>query len=181
MDKIYTLFQNYSLNAIGTLSDPLPFYKELHNNKNVLHIENKYFTDEDAKYFKEKLKNKFTIFISDIRLSDINDLREEREVRAHDDQINQYNWTKIFNADISFLKFKIPRFKNKYTYFEGELYIQPFAPVSTTESRLVCKKNAKDKIYDLNDYEDKFYYHNRILRVCDYSKLHKYKYKYFNL
>lgn len=166
-------------NCYWYLIDPLPFYKKLYNNKNVLYIKNKYFTDEDAKYFKEKLKNKFTIFISDIRVSDIKDLREEREVRAHDDQINQYKWTKIFNADINFLKFKIPRFKNQYTYFEGELYIQPFAPRTTTETRLVCKKNAKDKIYNLNDYEDKFYYHNRILRVCDYSKLHNYKYKYF--
>jgi hypothetical protein len=166
-------------NCFWYLIDPNPFYKKLYNNKNVLHIENKYFTDEDAIYFKEKLKNKFTVFISDIRISDIEDIREKREYRALDDQTNQYNWTKIFNADIHFLKFKIPRIKNKYKYFDGKLYLQPFAPVTSTETRLVVKKNPKDKIYDLSDYEDKFYYHNRILRVCDYSKLHNYKYKYF--
>ena len=97
----------------------------------------------------------------------------------YDDQSLQYKWCKIFNADISFLKFKIPRFKNKYKYFDGKLFIQPFPPTTTNKSRLVVKKNPVDKIYDLNDYEDKFYYHNRILRVCNYSKLHNYKYKYF--
>lgn len=166
-------------NIYWYLIDPNPFYKELYKNKKVLYIKNEYFTNEHAVFFKNKLKNKFTVFISDIRVSDIEDLREEREVRADCDQINQYNWCKILNADISFLKFKIPRFKKKYKYFDGDLFIQPFGPITTTESRLVIKKNPTDKIYDLNDYEDKFYYHNRILRVCDYSKLHNNKYKYF--
>ena len=180
--NIYLLSKLFP-NCFWYLIDPNPFYEKLYNNEKILHIENKYFTDDDAKYFKNKLKNKFTIFISDIRITsaihDKNFDRDKREKQAYDDQSLQYEWCKIFNADISFLKFKIPRFKNKYKYFDGKLFIQPFPPPTTNESRLVVKKNPVDKIYDLNDYEDKFYYHNRILRVCNYSKLHNYKYKYF--
>ena len=38
-------------------------------------------------------------------------------------------------------------------YFDCDLFIQPFGPITTTESRLVIKKNPTDKIYDLNDYK----------------------------
>ena len=130
--------------------------------------------------FKKKLKNKYTVFICDIRDLSLHDDRNYSESIINTDMQSQYKWCKTFNADISFLKFRIPRFKeNQFKYLEGMIYIQPFANTTTTETRLVSKKNAKDKIYFLDDYEDKLYYHNRILRVCDYSKLHNYKYKYF--
>ena len=167
-------------NCYWYLIDPSPFYKELHlNNDNILHMSHELFTNKDAHYFREKLKGKFTVFISDIRNLTIENDWSLHEIYIDKDMYYQYNWCKIFNADISFLKFRIPRLSNEYTYFDGELFIQPFAPLTTTETRLVVKKNAKDKIYYLNDYEDKIYYHNRILRVCNYSKLHNYKYKYF--
>ena len=143
-------------------------------------MSNKYFTNDDAQYFKKKLKNKYTIFISDIRDTDLNEQSNIGEIIINSDMNSQYNWCKILNADISFLKFRMPRLnQNENKFIDGEIYIQAFANTTTTETRLVTKKNAKDKIYYLDDYEDKLYYHNRILRVCDYSKLHKYKYKYF--
>ena len=166
-------------NCYWYLIDPLPYYKQLHDNDKILHMSNKFFTNKDAEYFKQKLKNKFTLFISDIRNRYDDKNWTLNEINIDKDMIYQSNWCKIFNADYSFLKFRVPRLTNKYTYLEGELFLQPFATVSTTEARLVVKKNAQDKIYDLDDYEDKLYYHNRILRVCDYSKLHNYKLKYF--
>jgi hypothetical protein len=166
-------------NCYWYLIDPNNFYVKLHDNNKILYMSNTFFTNENAHYFKKKLKNKFTVFICDTRNLDTFDNRDLKEFKYDKDMYYQYNWCKIFNADISFLKFRIPRFPNEYTYFDGELFIQPFAPVTTNETRLVVKKNAKDKIYYLNDYEDKLYYHNRILRVCNYSKLHNYKYKYF--
>ena len=90
---------------------------------------------------------------------------ENREFIINTDIENQYNWCKLFNADIRSLKFRIPILTNKYKYFDGEIYIQPFAREDSTETRLICKKNAKDKIYNKDDYEGKMYYHNRIFRV----------------
>lgn len=175
------LLSKFFPNIFWYVIDPLPFYEKLYKSEKVLYMSNKYFNEEDAKYFKDKLKNKYTVFISDVRLADVYDLREIREIRVNNDQIKQYKWCKIFNADISFLKFRIPRLDQKeYKYFEGELFLQPFASITSTETRLVVKKNAKDKVYSLNDYEDKLYYHNRILRVANYSKTIKEKVKYFD-
>lgn len=174
------LLSKFFPNIYWYLIDPLPFYEKMHTNPKILYMSNKYFTDKDAEYFKKKLKNKYTIFISDIRLADQNDLREIREIRVHEDQIKQYKWCKIFNADISLLKFRIPRFCENYNYFDGEIFLQPFAPHTSTETRLVVKKNAKDKVYSLNDYEDKLYYHNRILRVANYSRVIKDKVNFFD-
>lgn len=167
-------------NIFWYLIDPLPFYQKLHTNKKILYMSNTYFTTKNAEFFKKKLKNKYTVFISDIRFADQNDLREVREIRVHNDQIKQYDWCKCFNADISLLKFRIPRFYDNYKYFDGEIFIQPFATVTTTETRLFVKKNAKDIIYNLNDYEDKLYYHNRVLRVANYSKIIKHNFKHFD-
>ena len=106
-------------------------------------MSNKYFTEKDAIYLKKKLEGKFTVFISDIRDIDIKNLNKASEIIINTDMTSQYNWCKVFNADVSFLKFRLPRFdEKKHKYFEGELYIQPFANTLTTETRLVVKKNA---------------------------------------
>ena len=179
-NNIYLLSKLYP-NCYWYLIDPSPFYNEIKKNKNFLHISNNYFTSDQALEFKKKLKNKYTVFICDIRNINMGiDGLENREFIINTDMENQYNWCKSFNADISSLKFRIPVLKDiEYKYFEGEIYIQPFASEDSTETRLICKKNAKDKIYNKDDYESKLYYHNRIFRVCNYNKLHNYKYKYF--
>ena len=166
-------------NCYWYLIDPLPFYPDLHNNNKILHMSNKFFTNKDAEFFKNKLKNKFTIFLCDIRNTFNDKDWDIHEIRISKDMYDQYNWCKIFNANVSFIKFRIPRFNNEYTYLDGDLIIQPFSPITSTESRLIVHRNAKDKIYYLDDYEDKMYYHNRILRVCNYSRLHNYEYKFF--
>lgn len=125
------------------LIDPSPFFSKLHFNKKILYMSNKYFTEKDAIYLKKKLEGKFTVFISDIRDIDIKNLNKASEIIINTDMTSQYNWCKVFNADVSFLKFRLPRFdEKKHKYFEGELYIQPFANTLTTETRLVVKKNA---------------------------------------
>ena len=177
-NNIYLLSKLYP-NCYWYLVDPSPFYHKIKKNKNFLHISNNYFTSDQALAFKKKLNGKYTVFITDIRSLNMGKDLDNREFIINTDMENQYNWCKLFNADISSLKFRIPILTNEYKYFEGELYIQPFASENSTETRLICKKNAKDKIYNKDDYEAKMYYHNRIFRVCNYKKLHNYKYKYF--
>jgi hypothetical protein len=40
---------------------------------------------------------------------------------------------------------------------------------------LVVKKNAKNIKYNLEDYENKLYFHNRVLRACSYENEHNIK------
>jgi hypothetical protein len=52
----------------------------------------------------------------------------------------------------------------KFEFFAGELYIQPWSPVSSTETRLVFDGIPGIRTYELNEYEDRFFYYNKILR-----------------
>jgi hypothetical protein len=55
----------------------------------------------------------------------------------------------------------------QYRFFSGEILLQPWAPRSSTETRLIlvgdpAKIPLRD--YSLSEYEDHFYYFNKILR-----------------
>lgn len=52
----------------------------------------------------------------------------------------------------------------EFTFFDGNIYLQPWAPVSSTESRLVFAGVPALKKYNPHEYEDKFFYYNKILR-----------------
>lgn len=155
------------------LIDPTQHYHKLQKNKNIIHIKHEFFDNNMATYYKELLKDKFTLFICDIRFRGAELVTDD----IYDNDAKQiYEWTKIFNANYSFLKFRPPRYKN-FKYLDGEIFLQPYAPITSSETRLLVKKNAKDKVYDMTDYDDKIFYHNRILRVCNYKKVHQYNIK----
>ncbi len=54
--------------------------------------------------------------------------------------------------------------ERKLEFLDGKIYIQPFAPISSTESRLVTDGKAIKDYGIQNDYEDKFFYYNNIMR-----------------
>jgi hypothetical protein len=59
----------------------------------------------------------------------------------------------------------IKDYKNKkLNYLDGKIYIQAWPGISSTESRLYIKKEDI-KVYELKNYEDKFFYYNNFLRV----------------
>lgn len=51
-----------------------------------------------------------------------------------------------------------------FTFFDGEIFIQPWAPISSTETRLVFQGAPGMRKYDAAEYEDRFFYYNKILR-----------------
>lgn len=106
-------------NCYWYLIDPLPYFKKIHDNSKIVYMSNRLFTNKDAEYFREKLKNKFTLFISDIRNRYDDKIWILNEINIDKDMVNQYNWCKIFNADSSLLKFRLSRLKNEYTYLDG--------------------------------------------------------------
>ena len=131
-------------------------------------IYQKYFTDIEC----EMYKNKNILFISDIRGEDVNN---ETQVIA--DQTMQKNWILNMKPIKSMLKFKClyghqeecsRQLKEtqscKMEYLDGKLLLQPWAPLTSTETRLIVDQYPKMKMYDCIDYEDKFAYHNNYTR-----------------
>jgi hypothetical protein len=51
-----------------------------------------------------------------------------------------------------------------FKFFDGELYLQPWAPTFSAESRLVFKGIPSIREYNIKEYEDRFFYYNNILR-----------------
>jgi hypothetical protein len=144
------------------LIDPRPHYKALYNNPKVIEVRDDYFTEDTALEYKNRLKGKFILLISDIRI-------EPTEESIHKTNLMQQEWIRIINPEYSQLKFRPPRTFKKYKYLDGKIYFQIYAAQATTETRLVVKKDAKLIDYDVEDYEGKCYYHNRVTRVSNYK------------
>ena len=74
---------------------------------------------------------------------------------------------KACKNDIDFVK-NYP--KKEFIYIKGDIYIQPYANISSTETRLVGK--IKDGLlkYDVNKYDNKFFYYNSIERTIGLHK-----------
>lgn len=145
------------------LIDPNDFDRRLHGHPQIIDCKNEFFTDSMAEAYREKLHGKRVLFISDIRL----DTNDESVLR---DQENNANWYRILDADSGYMKFRCPYYHNgPYKYYDGDFMIQPYAPVSSTESRILIRGKLIPKEYDIEEYQGKFMYFNRVLRPSHYS------------
>ena len=81
----------------------------------------------------------------------------------------QLGWWKIINPEFAMFKFRLPWQKGKTMYPKGEIYIQPFPGPTSTETRLIVKKDAPMIEYDNTKYESNLFYHNTISR---FQKFH---------
>ena len=151
------------------LVDPNPFHPDLYKHKQVLETRNEYFTDKLAQYYSDKFgqpqnrKHKL-FFISDIR-------EETSDELVKRDQTLNAGWHKIIKPDYSYLKFRCPYEGDTfYTYYDGPIYIQPYAPLASCETRLLLSTELKEKVYDIHEFQSKFNYFNRVLRPGYYTK-----------
>lgn len=153
-------------NTLWYLIDPNPVHPSLYYHPMIKEVKGEYFTDETAKYYKNKFKNTKDkiLLVSDIR-EDTNDTDVIK------DQESNARWHKIINPDFSYFKFRCP-YDNpkKYEYYEAKVYLQPYAPVGSTESRIIFEKDLTPKIWDIDEYQGKFNYFNRVLRPSYYNK-----------
>jgi hypothetical protein len=155
-------------NVIWNLIDPTTHHKKLFNHPKVDEIKTEFFTDETAEYFKNKYlkrnKGDKILFMSDIRV-------DPSDEGIKKDNISDATWHKIINPDYSYLKFRCPyEGEKEYKFYDGKIYIQPFAPVGSTESRLFCSNKLEPKIYNIDEYQGKFFYFNRVLRPAYYNQ-----------
>jgi hypothetical protein len=126
-----------------------------------------YFFEEDAKKWKatiDKLKgsgeNVFVALCSDIRTEPAT----EDEVKKNMEM--QRQWWDIIEPDLTMFKFRLPWSPGITVYPLGEIYIQPFAGQTSTETRLIFKKNAPLIEYDNQKYEQALFFHNTKARNC---------------
>jgi len=175
------------------LFDRNPFEKLLYNYPNI-HIFEEYFTDEIANKFakqfardpKDPSLGTNMVFLSDIRTDENKDNFEQWEKEIITNMRMQENWVRILNPRGFMLKMRLPYNDpkkhnspdSKYQYLDGDIYIQPWAPQTSTETRLINYVNTNKnqnlgeltKEYSAFNYESALYRHNLLSRVQDYSE-----------
>lgn len=143
------------------LYDPKPFQIE---STERIHLYQQYFTDDDAKKWTGRTD---VYFISDIRTADYTQMTEyDNESAIIEDMELQKRWYNIIQPVQGHLKFRLPyATKNMPTqieYFDGYVFKQPWAPQTSTETRLVPYKTMRK--WDIVKYESQMFYHNIVVR-----------------
>jgi hypothetical protein len=148
------------------LIDPRPHLSKLHHHNQVKEIKTEYFTDDVATYYYNKFKDRKykLLFISDIR-EDTSDkaVLKDNEVQA--------NWHKIIQPEFSYFKFRCGYETEKiYHYYKGDIFLQLYAPPSSNETRMLFKKELEPYDYDIEEYQGKMLYFNRVIRPSFHTK-----------
>ena len=134
-------------------------------------IYNQLFLDKDAKKAmnnaKERFDNPYIMLVSDIRLTPATEEQVERDMEI------QLGWWKVTNPDLAMYKFRLPWRPGTTTYPEGEIYTQAFPGATSTETRLIFKKNANLIKYDNIEYEERCFHHNVNTRLLRYDLIGK--------
>lgn len=164
-DNILLLCEMFP-NTYWYLIDPRLHHPKLHTHKQVKEIRTEYFTDKVASEYYNKFKNRKykLLFISDIR----EDTSDDAVLR---DQEMDAKWHKIIEPDFSYMKFRCGyESENIYNYFKGDIFLQLYAPSSSTETRILFKKKLEPFNYNIEEYQGKLLYFNRIIRPSYHSK-----------
>lgn len=156
------------------------FVNELRSMKNVTTFE-RYFEDKDMDKYIKMQKDNEVYLISDIRDLTYNPKAQniEEEKKIFFDMDLQKKWVMGIKARFSMVKFRPPfpekhvieyLGKNYIEYLPGIIYKQPWAKITSVETRLVIARDQvnETKRYYLEDYESQMFYHNAIMRNCNY-------------
>jgi hypothetical protein len=127
------------------------------------------FTDEDAK----KWSHTPVYFISDIRTADFHTLtQEENEDMIMNDLRLQEQWVLKMKPCHSSLKFRLPyaidkvfdKYGKTIEYLGGHCFYQPWAPQTSTETRLVVTQVDSRKLWNLKQFESQLFHFNSVIR-----------------
>ncbi|KAM3141278.1 hypothetical protein pb186bvf_006663 [Paramecium bursaria] len=145
------------------LFDPNPFQVR---ESLKIRIFQRAFDDNEARKFFNKFQGDY-ILISDIRTANYKEMSSvENEKAVLQDNQLQMNWVEILKPKKSLLKFRCAyptEIKEPTTFFDGDIFIQPWAPASSTETRLI-PTGIQKKQYDNVKYEEQMFYHNDVER-----------------
>lgn len=162
-DALMDMFKDISFE----LYDPNPFAIKPNSRRKIFQ---RFFVDQDAKQL-AKRKDEYIVFCSDIRTEPAS----EENVQENMDL--QLRWWKLINPEWAMFKFRLKYAKfsgnkpiyTKTNYPNGQIYTQPFVGPTSTETRLIVKKNAPLIDYDDHAYEEACFYHQSISRTSKYT------------
>lgn len=150
-----------------TLYDPRDF--GVKEGKQIT-LRQQWFTEDDAKEWAATPH----LFISDIRNAETY-VRGKATAQddAHEDEIAkdmemQKTWVEIANPLMAMLKFRLSWKDATQEYFDGKVYIQPWAYKGSTETRLITDGKTY-KTWDARKYERQMYRHNAVTRIAYYD------------
>ena len=132
-----------------------------------IHLYEQYFFEEDARKWKSTIdkmrqsgQNVVVALCSDIRTEPAT----EEEVAKNMEM--QRIWWEIMEPDLTMFKFRLPWKPGTTIYPKGEIYIQPFAGQTSTETRLIFGKKQPLIEYNNQAYEQAMFFHNTKARNC---------------
>lgn len=135
----------------------------------------KFFTETECERY-AAMKSP-VLFICDIRTCKpaTGDPKIDAEIPKYiaEDMERQQNWVRMMKPRASMLKFRLPWGAGVTEYLSGEIWLQPFAPLTSTETRLVVTDPTSVRVYDNQDYERAMMFHNTISRCQQYR--HKFR------
>jgi len=110
------------------------------------------FLDEESQYWAKKGKEGIDIYlVSDIRaLTGSEKTLEQTENVIHIDNILQYKWIEEIRPVSAIIKWRVPfTFGEsfRYKYLSGEILLQPWGGIGTSETRLIVECPPKNKPY----------------------------------
>lgn len=162
------------------LYDPVKFDPFLYD-VNQIEIRQQFFTDEDAEYYKDKN----VLMISDIRnmpegyvaRNDTDEINDDIEANVKTDMEMQKKWFIMMKPVAALLKFRLSYLPGKTEYLSGELRFQPWAPATSTETRLIVlpeqvfrENEIITKTYDNEEYESIMHRFNLLTRVQEFEE-----------
>jgi len=142
------------------LYDPRPFDDRLKSMKNV-ELFQSYFTNEIAKSY----KNKQILLWSDIRTGTVED--DDFEDQIVENNMMQKKWHDLSRPVMGMYKFRLPYAVDETAgmdYMDGDIWLQLWAPTTSTETRLIVPTNYDEVFYINQEYEHRLYYFNTIDR-----------------
>lgn len=76
------------------------------------------------------------------------------------------------SPDVSFLRFRLPycvEGKPVFPFLDGTVYFPVWGRQSSTETKIAVLRDAPEIDYDLRDFEDAMYHHNKVTRYAVFS------------
>jgi SAM-dependent methyltransferase len=169
---LWTLFPE----VFFVLYDPREFDPSITGkfSANHIHTHVQLFLDETASDWQSvDHQDKHVLLVSDIRTAEPETMTSD-EVERHIYQDNQMQkqWWYIMEPAMAMFKFRLPWDEKTTEYPEGDIYLQIFPPLSSTESRLIVHDpKSPMKKYDHKEYEERMCRFNTVERSQEYNNI----------
>jgi len=144
--------------------------EEFEKEENQFLIKRK-FSNDDVRFWREKSIYEKVYMISD-KYTATRVSQTRSEAIRESDMEEQASWIEAIRPEAASLRFRLryPTAYYKYqNYLDGKLYIQPWDRCFSTECRMVVLKDEYEKkVWDLEEFEQRMFYHNTMIREKNY-------------